>query len=435
MGVFNVSFLRPGGTKKGGSGYGILIDQLSIKENELAVDGNLSPGDYDVLIKMAQGFANSGALTADQRSNLTVKVSAYEKAKSASNIGDSNDIARLNREVEDENRNRNMMLGNNPQGFLKAQSDLLQVKAERLTESIEQIEMAGGDATAHWSEQAETLQQLQDTLDALDKVSASDGSAPIGDYVAYIDTNSRGEITKVKVGRVGDETGYAETNALYGGMQVYGKPNAKVGGEKVFRLGGVEYKGSSLNISDPDVPGSFRSAPLMSPTFTGNRNIGVIKEGWESVDTNSLRTQKYVRPGGFARGRDGILYEALENGSYRKYVNTVPDQLGLGEQDVLDLPSRMEQGFNSQSTETVDGMELPQMSMANPSDFAQLNAPSEAVPAAPGGGQPDAAAAPQASAAPAGRSRTPAPTERAPRRAEGIASRALSAARGFLGIG
>ena len=56
MATFNVSFLNPSLQKSGGSApsVSILSDQLQILENELAKDGYLSPGDYDLLISKAR---------------------------------------------------------------------------------------------------------------------------------------------------------------------------------------------------------------------------------------------------------------------------------------------------------------------------------------------------------------------------------------------
>ena len=419
MPVFNVSFLRPGAAKGGGSGYGVLVDQLAILENELAKDGNLAPGDYDILTKKAREIRLTGSLTNDQRSNLDVKISAYEKSKSTSKLGDNNDVGRLNREVEDDRRKLTMAFANDPSRFLQGNADLLEAKASRLAETINQLDEAGADSSAQKNEYVSTLQDLQDSLDAIDKSStyAPGSGKPAGDFIAFIDTNSRGEITKVEVGRIGSKSGYAETDALYGGMQIYGRPNAQSKGEKIFRLGNVQYKGSDLQFQDPDSPGSFRNAPL---TANGK---GVIKvESYQDVDPTTLRAQQTIRPGGFARGKDGTLYESLATGGYRKYVNTLPDQLGRGDQDVLDVPQSMEAGINSGATETVYGADLPQMSVANP---AQLN---ELSPSAP---TPSAAPAPAPASTPVS-ARTPSPTERAPKSAPGIASRAIGAAKKFF---
>ena len=96
MAVFNLSFLNPGNKKSsGGSGYGIMVDQLSILENDLQSDGVLSPGDYDLLIKKAENLSTSPGLSADQRSNIAVKISNYKKTKKVSDYTKTGDISPL----------------------------------------------------------------------------------------------------------------------------------------------------------------------------------------------------------------------------------------------------------------------------------------------------------------------------------------------------
>ncbi len=425
MPVFNVSSLRPGAAR-GGSTYGILVDQLSILENELAKDGQLSPGDYDLLIKKGREIASSGGLTAGERSNVLVKISGYEKGKAVNKVSDQNDVGRLNREVQDDQRTITTLFGNDPHRFLQSNVDLLKTKISHLADSIDQIDSSGGDSSQLVNEQVAALQDLQDAQDALAAVSGykAGSGKPAGDSVAYIQTNSRGEITSVEVGRSG-KSGYAETNALYGGLQVYGKPNAKSGGQNVFRLGGTEYKGSDLQFQDPNNPGSFRSAPLIA----GGGGVGVKVENYQDVNTAQLRTASTLRPGDYGRAQDGTLYESLPNGTYRKYVNTQPDQLGLNENDIMKMPARMEGGFNRASAETVYGANLPQMSLANPAQLTQT-APSVAnQPAAPET-TPPAQGQPQQSAPVS--SRTPSPIDRSPKTAPGVASRVLDAAKKFF---
>jgi len=435
MGVFNISFLRPGATKGGGSGYGILVDQLAILENELAKDGNLSPGDYDLLTAKAREIASSPGLTADQRSNVKVKLSSYEKGKAVSKVSDVNDIPRLNREADDDRRTQTMLFGNDPARFVQGQVDVLTAKVERLTESIGQLEDAGSDSSAYRNEQVDAMQQLQDLLDAQDAMTnRQPGAKPTSDVVAFIDTNASGEIVKVELGRTGAKSGYAETNASYGGLQVYGRPNSNSQNKKIFKLGNVEYVGTGLQVADPDVPGSFRSAPLLSSDVSKGRPAGApIFDGFQykEVDPATVRPQRAVRAGGFARGRSGTLYESLPSGGYRKYVNTLPDQLGRGDADVLDVPQGMEGGMNASAVETVYGADLPQMSAANPAQLNQL-APSAGPAGAPAPGtSPQRSPAAPAVSTPVS-SRTPAPTERTPTSVLGYASKAFGAAKRYL---
>src|SRR3990167_3029687 len=223
MPVFNVSFLRPGAAKGGGgSGYGVLVDQLSILENELAGDGNLAPGDYDVLTKKAREIRLTGGLTNDQRSNLDVKISAYEKSKSTSKLGDSNDVGRMNRELKDDRLKTVMAFAHDPKTFLQKNSDLLEAKLSDLAQTINQLDDAGSDSSSQYNEYVSTLNDLQDALDALDDSSnyVTGSGKPAGDFVAFIDTNSHGEITNIDFGRDGAKSGYAKTDGLYGGLQI-----------------------------------------------------------------------------------------------------------------------------------------------------------------------------------------------------------------------
>lgn len=424
MPVFNVSFLRPGAKRGGGSGYGVLVDQLTMLENELASDGKLAPGDYDKLLERAQNLAVHPGLTADQRSNIAVKISGYKKAKATGALDVADDISLLNREVQDDHRTNTMLNGGDVTRFLDARVASLRLKADRIAQSIDQRQVSGNDVTAHQNEYAATLDDLNDALDALDKVqaySAAPNQQPVGDFVAYVQTNSRGEITGLEVGRPGAKTGYAETNGLMGGLQVYGKVNKKQSGKSVFRLGNVEYSGSDLQFQDPSNPGSFRNAPLVAGGKGANQ-FAVI-ENYQDIQPGQAKPQGVLRPGDYARGKDGAIYFSNPAGGYRKYKNVLPDQLGINPQDILDLPSTIESSVNAQSNETVDGNEsafAPQSLPLGEYDRMRSSAP------APAASTP----APEQSAS--GTPRTPAPVSRAPQSTPGLAARTIQGAKGYL---
>lgn len=426
MGVFNVSFLRPGASKGGGGSYGVLVDQIAVLENNLASDGFLSPGDYDLLIKRAQDVASHPGLTNDQRSNLLVKISAYQEGKNTKALDAADDIARLNREVTDDTRNNTMRNANNPAQFLNARAASLRLKAERLGETIDQRTLSGADATAHDNELAATLQDLTDTLDAIDSVegyAAAPSGKPIGNFVAYVETNARGEITAVEVGRPTSKSGYAETNALMQGLQVYGRVNRKEGGQNVFRLGNVDYKGSDLQIQDPTNPLAFRNAPLMAGDIKPGQFMAI--ESYQDVTPDQVTPQRVLRPGDYARGKEGTIYFSNPAGGYRKYKNMLPDQLGINPQTILDIPMNLEAGINAQSNETVDGMDsafAPQSLPMGVYDKMQSSVPRPSAPATPAGAAAEAG----------GQSRTPAPMSRAPQSAPGLAQRTVQAAKGYI---
>ncbi len=97
MAVFNVSFLNPAMRSSGGSNSGLLADQLSILQNELGKDGFLSPGDYDLLIEKARTIQSMPGLSASQKSEYNVKISAFEKQKSVGVLSKEGDIGFMNR--------------------------------------------------------------------------------------------------------------------------------------------------------------------------------------------------------------------------------------------------------------------------------------------------------------------------------------------------
>ena len=147
MATFNVGQYLGGKKKGGASVYNTLNSQLSIMENQLAGDGNLAPGDFDVLISSARSVYTNPALTASERNTVAVKISEYEKGKSVKKIQDTSDIDRLNRETKDSFRKNSLLFANNPKIFLQANTDALHAKLTQLTMSIEQLQASGGDSS------------------------------------------------------------------------------------------------------------------------------------------------------------------------------------------------------------------------------------------------------------------------------------------------
>lgn len=444
MAVFNVGNMRKGAAKpsSGGSGYGILIDQLSILENELKRDGNLSPGDYDILIGEARKLASNPALTTDQRSNVTVKISSYESLKSSKQISRESDVNAMNREAEDDWRRSVKVFANDPIALADTKIALAQNKLQSIVQAIDAVESSGQDASGLYASQADVLGEMQDALDARQimdmhipkdpNAPAAEYARPSSDFVAYIDTNSRGEVVSVDFGRQGDKSGYVETDGLYGGLQIYGKAR-KVGDELAFRMGGTTFRGSSAEYFDPmtmkTIKPKLTSKP---PDETGRFNIGTPT--YTDVNLSTVRSQPLVRPGGFAQGRDGTLYEALDGGGYRKFVGALPDQFGLQSGDMMPLTSRDEDYVSSEATETVMGSAMPQMSAANPDVMRSfidggLPSPVPLGPPAPKnmGGEPEPEQ-PQSSQ-PDIRTRQPSPRRRSPFETGKMAQQTMSSAR------
>ena len=204
MANFDVSFLNPKLRGTSSQDYGFLVDQLDIKRNQLEADGKLSPGDYKLLTAEAQKIYAHPGLTPAQRSNIEVKISSYQSDSNKNLSKDANNISRINREIKDDMSKIGLRFSNQPTKFLEAQAAAYNAKIDSLSESINQLEAAGDDATEHYNELTTTLDDYNNTLQALDDVTNyKGGSAPTSNYAAYVVTNSKGEVVDLKVDRVG----------------------------------------------------------------------------------------------------------------------------------------------------------------------------------------------------------------------------------------
>lgn len=407
---------------KASKDYGFLIDQLDIKRNQLESDGKLSPGDYDLLIGQGRQIFSHPGLSPAQRSTMLVKISQYEQEKKTSVLKTANDIPRINNELKDDFAKNAMFFGNNPQLLLRANEDAVRLKVAQLSQSIDALNNAGDDASAHLNEFRETLNLFNDFSQARDDVkNYQPGGKPTSNFVAYVTTNSSGEIVNMEVGRTGSKTGFAETNGLYGGLQIYGKVNRKEFGKNIFVLGNNTFSGSDLTVQDPTTPGAFRSAPLLSEDTKGGRNIGLVINTYKDVDLNFVMTQGAIRTGGWAEGGSGFLYKKLPSGQYQKYINTSKEQLEISDNDIIRIPKAMEQGLLPNVIETIDGLK-PFIPPISPAATSTPVAP--AMPAGP--------AAPAPSPLPTGTSRTPSPTVRSPQTIGGYAEKALNVGKGIL---
>jgi len=438
MANFNVSFLRPGAAKGsgGGSGYGVLVDQLSILENQLKLDGKLAPGDYDVLIKASQNLASNPGLTNDQRSNIRVKISGYETAKSTGALTANNDIPRMNRDTEDDDRRLTKSFANDPATFLKGKLESARLKLNDLAEAADNLTGSEDDASAHLNEYNATLSDYKDLQQAYDDVLASTGKdKPSSNFSAYITTNSKGEIRDMKIGRAGQFTGYAETNGLYGGLKIYGKVNRKdEGGNNVFQLGDTSFSAPDYLQADPQNPSATRPQMLMSEegfeTSEGGRTRAQAGT-YKVVDPKMLRTQQSVEIGGWARGIDGTLYKRNDSGKYTKYLNIDPSVLGVEEKNLLRVPSQDESDINAQSEKTIDASSdeiFNTASLSLPGSMTPGGFSTEAGPSV----VPAATQQEQLSRVGTGRSNAVAPTDRAPSTSQGIVEKTKNAARSLL---
>ncbi len=453
MAVFDVSFANKSIGGSGGDAYGTLVDQLTIMEDNLAADGKLSPGDYKLLTDQAQKVYTNPGLSKAQRSNIEVKIAGYKSNSSQVDVANASNVNELNSSAADDQRKASMLLGNSPIDFLKAQAQIQQAKVAQLADAINQMDTAGADSSTQLNAYNTALQDYQDTNAALAYVSSHKaGQAPTSDYGAYVTTNDQGEITDVKVGAVGSQSGYLETNGLYGGLKIYGKLNRTENGKNLFLLGNQKYSAPDIVVPGPD--GSMKASTLVNESMQQGKQgtFTSAVSGYSEMDSANTKTQQAIRPGGFAQSSKGFLYQANPDGSFTKYVNPSDEQkqsLGVTNNNVIKIPDSMESSLVPNVKQTVDMSTQPTMPV-NPATMGTLNGTPSAVPAA----VPPAAPTPFGPPAPGSQPTTPAPgtssnpspaaapttsraagqpTPSSPPTAGNIISKTVQSAQGFLG--
>lgn len=425
MANFDVSFMNKNLRKSSGSDYGFLIDQLTIKENSLASDGKLSPGDYDLLAEEAQKLYAHPGFTPDQRSNISVKISGYKKGKKTTGLKDSQDLNKLDNETKDDNLKSAMILASKPEAFIKANIASTKAKINSLADSINNLQGSGDDASSHMLKYQEALNQYNDLLQAEDDIvayQAAPSGKPVSSFAAYITTNSKGEVTGIQIEKAGTKTGYAETNGLYGGLQIYG--NAKVmNGKQTFKFGDQTFSATNILVPDPQNPGAFKNNKLVSEssqTSVGAGRTRATANTFVDVNASNVRSQTVVPAGEYIKGAKGVIYQAKGDGTYKKIVNSSAEKLGI---DINDLPSVPRDYENNliipKANETIDASLPPPMPL--PTTMSQ------------GSPTPTATTTPQSSGpAPTGQPNTPSPTVRAPKDAAGVADTTKKSAKGFF---
>lgn len=361
MPVFNVSFLNSSLRSSGGGGtkVGILTDQLAIMENELSKDGLLSAGDYDLLIAKAREIRNIPSLTADQRSNLDVRISGYDKSKQVASLERAEDLSEMKRTLDSEAAEDVMIVGNNPELFLQGRIASLQGYLNELTDAIERRDAAGLDTTQHLNDYQEALRQYTERVDVLDAIKSNpDPTQPLSGYAAYVKTNNQGEIVDIDYTRYGNKSGYVETNGLMNGIKVYGKVNTKEDGKNYFILGNEIFSAVDSMIPDAENPGSFKPTRLISSNLqTGSDLNKQGLQGYVNLDANTVAVQSYIPRNSWARGVDGQAYFRREDGGYTKYININQSMEGRPDpKDMLRIPTGLERNLQLVSDETVDEM-------------------------------------------------------------------------------
>ncbi len=428
MATFNVSFAQKKAARSASQDYGILVDQLDILESRLSSDGKLSPGDYQLLNEKAMQLYAHPGLSPANRSNIEVKIAGYKASASKTVLKDTQDVGRMDRDVQNDTNKLAIAYGNDPQTFLSGKISLLEAKMFKLQENADDQERAGDDSTQTQIELQKTRDEWIDSQSALEAAKVyQPGAAPQSDFVAYVETNSKGEIRNIDIVRSSStKQGYLPTTGVLGGFQVYGKVNSKVSsqeGKNVFKLGNTVFSASNRLIPSND--GSFKQETLTTqdqqvPVGTRGRTKAV----GEFVDLNpvEVKTQKFTRPGEWIQsGSD--FYKDLGGGQYERFVGTTKEKLGLNDEDVLsNLPNEMLSKVKQSTVKTNDmapSVALPSMS------------PNASIPTA--STTPTSTSTPISSAPVSVKSDMAAPTYRAPGSAQGIASKAFGAAKSFLG--
>lgn len=439
MPVFNVASVfggkKKGGGKKGSAElYNALTDELTILENALETDGELSPGDYKLLTEHAQTLYSNPALTPTQRSNINVKISQYQKGRGVATIKQSTDTTDLDNELKDSQIENVRALGNSPLDFAQANYDAAVAKVARISDKIDTTEDAGANATKLRLEYANAINEARDAQQVIQDMSTHQkGGPPNSKKVAFITTNDNGEIVDVKFGRPGEQAKFAPTNGTYGGLQVYGLPNGVENGNKVFRLGDTTFDAPDILEPDPNNPLATRVRPLIAKDTqrqagkTDLAQIGIYKD----FDQSNMRTQSFVSEGGWMKGEKGALYKK-ENGRYTKYINTTLEEQGINENSVIAIPKSYEKSIINDVTDTKDIAALKVQ--ATPAvNAAMVGGNAGMVEQTPG--DPSQTAAP-VTGLPGPTSRvspsTNQPTERAPSSAGGVAARTVKGAKNYL---
>lgn len=414
MGVFNFASF---GKAPSASPYSHFTDSLSIAENQLKGDGNLSPGDNKYLADMARKVRNSPGLTPDQRSSLDVKISGYESGAKSKSISDANDLGKISRDYQDSISEVAAYHANDPATFIAGKGLALQNKISALYTAMNNMATSGADATQATLDYTSAVQDMQDLQDAAQIVQSGKGAD--SRYSAYVTTDDQGNIIGMDISKDASRAGYAQTNATYGGFKVQGNVRKDNTGGSSFLLAGKRFTGNSV-IYNPD--GTTSSGILT--------DLGYGKSGTTVIDPSqvTLNTGASVHPGTLLKGQNGI-YKKNPDGSFTKYVGFDQGNPQFADKQIQTIPSSLEQSVNNQVSDT----QAPFGPLPAPptgSIPAPINGPVEG-PQLPTQG-PQSIAPTGSPTPPAGRARTPQPTPAAPASASGTAAQTQQSAGGFL---
>jgi hypothetical protein len=403
--------------------YGFLIDRVKMKKDRLSEDGKLAPGDYDSVISEYQKLYSHPGFSKSQRSDIEVLISGLQREKQLSIIKDSQDIPRLNREVEGEYKNAVYKYGNDPLIVLKAKSASLENKMFLLDENIYDLQRSGDDPTPALLERDKAKNEWLDSQAAISLSENRKPGTPIEGFIANIETNSNGEIRDIHITK-GTEPGFILTTGILGGFTVAGKVDPKVSareGKNVFKIGDTIF--SAPSILRPGPAGELRPEILTAEsqqTPFGSHGKTKSTGDFVELDSASIRPQKSTLSGDWIQSTDGSLYKDIGNRQFERYVGATPEKLGITDSDIWkNLP---EAALNSIKARTVKTNDLSQ----------QISLPQDAIYGPP---SPQVGTTPQASQVspqPAGRERTPSPVATSPRGGLGYAQQTISKAGSFL---
>ncbi len=381
MAIFNVAFLNPRMRKKsGGAGVKVLLNELEIFETSLmGEENNLSPGEIDKLIDRRRKLQNSGALTATQISDQNVKIAKLQQQKEAVKFSMDENIEKINRDMKNSDVEINEVTGNSPIGFFKAKIASLEDKTEKLYSSIEKRTREGMDFSGHQGELSEAKAELESRYRSLQMLESFDGENPIKGLVAYMNTNDDGEIIGVDFLPYGSKSGYAETNGMVDGCQIFGKVNYKDQDYNHFLLGDIKFTAVDTMEQDPENPRNMIPRKLVSDTRTMS-GYKVGQHGWLNIPStleidgklyNTLKVEDHFKRNSFAKGIEGNLFKRREDGGYTEYLNI--------DRSRADLPANME----DIRTVSEDGERVLKRRVDETVDFADSIEPEEEMPMAP----------------------------------------------------
>lgn len=420
MATFNLAGALRGG-KQPASQYGMMVDALSIAENRLKADGKASPGDYQALKGMAQKLYANPGFTPAERSNIAVKISQYDQLSKTTAFADAQDIARINREVSNEEKTLVYGFGNDPQIYLEGKTTVLEGKIFHLRENAYAQEQAGADSSDTLMELDKTQNELFDAYSALEASKKYKSGSPVQGFIANIETNSDGEIRDIVISK-DVKSGHILTTGVLGGFSVAGKVDKRASVEKgknVFKIGDTTF--SAPSTLRPGPSGEFipeTLTPESGQTKFGPRGRTKAVGEFIDLDSQRIRPQRASRPGDWVQSRDGSFYKDIGNNKYERYVGSTKEQLRINDADILkNLPQDIFETVKKRTVKT--NLAIPDMPSSPP---GAVPAPVSGAPVS----QPQPAGAYPSSSGPVQ------PTERAPQTSIGIAGQTLQKATGFL---